>query len=364
MLHWLYRRITIAVIRMPSLPLQHAVRQFLEYCEVERGRSPATLKMYGFVLDRMLAFMAEHGARTTRDITVELVRQFRLWLHRQPGRREETVSAGTQQFYLVVLRSFLKFCARRDITTLAAEKVELPTLRQREVEFLEPEEVERLLAAPSLALTHQQQSSESATARSPAAILALRDKAILEVLFSTGMRVGELTRLAREDINLKRSEFAVRGKGGRVRVVFLSQEATDALRRYLQARRDVTPFVFVRHDRAAQKTTHRRTPPPAPPREEGGRRKKPPTSEQPLTSRSVERLVAKYARQAGIVKPVHPHTLRHSFATDLLRGGAQLRDVQAMLGHSSITTTQVYTHVTNPQLRATHRKHHRRRRDQ
>lgn len=353
---------------MHSLPLQHAVRQFLEYCEVERGRAEATLTMYGFVLDRFLAFAAERGARTTRDVTIELVRKFRLWLHRQPGRHDETVSAGTEQFYLVVLRSFLTFCVKRDIASLAPEKVELPKLRQREVEFLEPDEVERLLSAPR---AHREDETPSGR------LLALRDTAILEVLFSTGMRVGELTRLTREHLNLERGEFAVHGKGGKVRVVFLSEEATDALRAYVHARRDVAPFAFVRHDRAARQSPPPLTPPPSgrgrirkqtsrgqhmiPHLPSGGWARGGRSDERPLTSRSVERLVAKYARAAGILKPVHPHTLRHSFATDLLRGGAQLRDVQSLLGHSSITTTQIYTHVTNSSLRSAHRKFHRKR---
>ncbi|MDO8463561.1 MAG: tyrosine-type recombinase/integrase [bacterium] len=315
-----------------SFPLQHAVRQFLEYCEVERGRAPATLTMYGFVLDRFLAFAAKRGAKSTEDITMELVRAFRMWLHRRPGRAAETLTIGTQNLHLVILRSFLKFCVKRDIASLAPEKIELPKQNEREVAFLEPEEVERLLAAPLADVTEG--------TRGTGRILRLRDAAILEVLFSTGMRVGELVRVERDAINLKRGEFAVHGKGGKVRIVFLSDTATGALKRYLDARRDPSPFVFVRHDRAVRRT---------------------PEEVRSLSARSVERLVAKYARAAGIVKHVHPHTLRHSFATDLLRGGAQLRDVQAMLGHSSITTTQIYTHVTNRQLRAVHQRRHRRR---
>ncbi|MDP3771092.1 MAG: tyrosine-type recombinase/integrase [bacterium] len=342
------------------MQLHDAIRQFLEYCEVERARSPATVRMYAFVLDRFARFAEPKGARTTDAITLELVRQFRLWLHRRPGRKSETLTRGTQALHLVVIRAFLKYLTKHDITSLAAEKIELPKQEDRQVEFLEPDEVERLLAAPlaqnkesarpdrSVGGIKNNEGSESKTMiHNSLFIIHHRDKAILEVLFSTGMRVGELVSLTRDNINLDRDEFSVRGKGGKVRVVFLSPEATQSLRRYLGARADVSPFLFVRHDRASTKRKTQNV-------------KRGTETDQPLTARSVERLVARYARAAGIVKPVHPHTLRHSYATDLLRGGAQLRDVQAMLGHSSITTTQIYTHVTEAHLREAHKQFHRR----
>ena len=344
--------------------LADAIRQFLEYCEVERGRSPATVRMYAFVLERFTKFAETKHVRSTDGVTMELIRQFRLWLHRRPGRKSETLTRGTQALHLVVLRAFLKYLTKRDIPSLAAEKIELPKQEDRQVEFLEPDEVERLLAAPLQGPTGR--AKKSKTINYQLSTINLRDKAILETLFSTGMRVGELISLTRDDVNLERDEFAVRGKGGKVRVVFLSPEAKQSLKKYLDARADVSPYLFVRHDRAAQ-----RPPPLAPPPEGRGRKiiSPPPRgggargggdTDQPLTARSVERLVARYARVAGIVKPVHPHTLRHSYATDLLRGGAQLRDVQAMLGHSSITTTQIYTHVTEQHLRDAHKRFHRR----
>ncbi len=353
------------------MQLPNAIRQFLEYCEVERGRSPATVRMYAFVLERFATFAETKCVRTTDQLTLELIRQFRLWLHRRPGRKGETLTKGTQALHLVVIRAFLKYLTKRDIPSLAAEKIELPKTEDRQVEFLEPEEVERLLDAPlaqnkESRMKNQGKSKSKAIIHDSLFIIHLRDKAILEVLFSTGMRVGELVSLQRDDVNLERDEFAVRGKGGKVRVVFLSPEAKQSLRRYLDARADMSPFLFVRHDRAAALVSSR-----AKPRDlTRGKRAMSEISrfarndergdDQPLTARSVERLVQRYARAAGIMKPVHPHTLRHSFATDLLRGGAQLREVQAMLGHASITTTQIYTHVTEQHLREAHKRFHRR----
>lgn len=342
------------------MQLSDAIRQFLESQEVERGRSPATVRMYAFVLERFAWFAESKRVRTTDGITAELVRQFRLWLHRRPGRKGETLTRGTQALHLVVLRAFLKYLAKCDIPSLAAEKIELPKQEDRQVEFLEPEEVERLLAAPlarGKTSGVDQKTPDVEEHVSQPSLLYLRDKAILEVLFSTGMRVGELVHLTRDDVNLKRDEFAVRGKGGKVRVVFLSPDARGWLKKYIDARGDPSPYLFIRHDRAAG-GKHRRlkSPPKA-----GGKTSGVEEPAEPLTARSVERLVQRYARAAGIVKPVHPHTLRHSFATDLLRGGAQLREVQAMLGHASVTTTQIYTHVTEQHLREAHRKFHRKR---
>ena len=334
--------------------LHEAIRQFLEYCEVERGRSPATVKMYAFVLERFVRFAERERIRTTDVLTLELVRRFRLWLHRRPGRGRETLTAGSQNLHLVVIRAFLKYLAKRDIPSLAAEKIELAKQEQRQVEFLEPEEVERLLAA-SLAQNQESRIKNQGKLESKSIIhnslfmIRLRDRALLEVLFSTGMRVGELVSLTRDDVNLKRNEFAVRGKGGKVRVVFLSPDATQWLKKYLDSRTDLYQALFIRHDRASGRPNHES-------------RIMNHGDDRALTARSVERLVARYARAAGIMKPVHPHTLRHSYATDLLRGGAQLRDVQAMLGHASITTTQIYTHVTEKHLREVHEQYHRRKR--
>jgi site-specific recombinase XerD len=226
---------------------------------------------------------------------------------------------------LIALRSFLKFLAKRDVKTMAPEKIELAKQGTREVAFLDGSDLQRLLEAP--------ERSEL----SP--IVKARDKAILELFFSTGMRVSELANLKRDQINLERDEFTVRGKGDKTRVVFLSNQARHALKQYLEMRKDDSKAMFVRHDRAAPSDDSEK--------QVGS-----------ITPRSIERLVKYYAAAAGIPKKVSPHTLRHSFATDLLMNGADLRSVQAMLGHSSITTTQIYTHVTNQQLKEVHKAFH------
>lgn len=262
------------------------------------------------------------------QITNDLVRQYRLMLNRRVDRRGEGLKKSTQNYHLIALRSFLKYCAKRDVATLAPEKIELAKQSERQVEFLEGEELERLLAAPIQ--VHGAQSTVHSK------IVVLRDKAILETLFSTGLRVSELAQLRRENVNLKKDEFTVRGKGGKLRLVFLSPSAQEWLTRYCNDRRDVSPYLFVRHDRAGKDAA----------------------DEKPLTARSIQRLVERYARAAGITKRITPHVLRHSFATDLLRNKADIRSVQAMLGHASITTTQIYTHVTDARLREVHQKHH------
>lgn len=280
--------------------LAKLIREFLEYCEIERGHSQLTIRNYDHYLSRFLEFAEKAGVATPEKIDLELVRQWRLELNRL-----ERMSRATQNYHLIALRSFLKYLAKRDIQTLAAEKIELADTPERQVTFLDENELERLLAAPDL--------------RKPT---GARDKAILEVLFSTGLRVSELANLKRTEINLDSGEFAVRGKGGKVRVVFLSDAAKQWLERYLKSRQDDTPTVF------------------------------------PITVRQIQRVVDGHARKAGIVKKVHPHTLRHSMATDLLQGGADLRSVQSLLGHASVTTTQIYTHVTNVQLKEVHKAFH------
>ncbi|MEK7529402.1 MAG: site-specific tyrosine recombinase/integron integrase [Patescibacteria group bacterium] len=293
---------------------------FLEYLELEKGRSARTLRNYDFYLRRFLAWARFPIAK---DITLPLVRKFRQYLNRTiEGREANGPKVTTQNYHLIALRSFLKFLAKRDVKTLAPEKIELAKQPERHVDFLEEEELLRLLNAPK--------GSDE---------VVLRDRAILELLFSTGLRVSEAAKLEIEQINLKRDEFSVTGKGSKRRIVFLSDRARAALAAYIKKRKDTAPFLFVSHDRA-----------------KGARES---TS---LTPRSIQRIVDKYARRAGITKNVSPHTMRHTFATDLLRGGADIRSVQAMLGHSSITTTQVYTHVTDKHLREVHKRHHDRRR--
>ncbi len=295
------------------------ITDFLEYLEVERGRSERTIKNYDFYL-RRFAQWAKHP--DPAKITDDLVHKFRLWLNRSvEGREAATLKKSTQNYHLIALRSFLKYLARKDIGSLAPEKIELARQEMRQVEFLEADELDRLLVQPM---------------KLGVGLVALRDKAILELLFSTGMRVSELSKLKIESINLSRDEFTVRGKGGKLRAVYLSSSAKDTLKEYLGKRRDPSPFLFVGHDRA--KSGRGQT---------GG-----------LTPRSIQRLVERYSIAAGITKHITPHTLRHTFATDLLLGGADIRSVQSLLGHASITTTQIYTHITNKQMKEVHKKFH------
>lgn len=307
---------------------QH-IKDFLEYCEVDRGRSSKTVANYAFYLGRFQEFAGDIAPSALTDT---LVHEYRLHLNRLTDRDGEPLKKNTQNYHLIALRSFLKYLARRDVKSLASEKVDLAKTGDRAVTFLEPEEVERLLAVPFARLEKATPSQR---------LTALRDKAILETLFCTGLRVSELAGLEREQVSVKRTEFTVRGKGSKQRVAFLSENAREALKKYLDARQDTNPHLFVPHDRARRAKTRRDA------------------DDEPLTSRSVQRIVERYARAAGIMKPVTPHTLRHSYATDLLRNGADIRAVQAMLGHSAITTTQIYTHITDKNLREVYEKFHR-----
>ncbi|MEI7512495.1 MAG: site-specific tyrosine recombinase/integron integrase [Candidatus Uhrbacteria bacterium] len=299
--------------------LSSHLRTFLEYLEIEKGRSPLTVRNYEFYLQRFITWAKDPDAAS---INQDDIHNYRLFLNRLESRGEGTLKKSTQNYHLIALRSFLKFLARRDIKTMAPEKIELAKQGSRDVSFLDATDLQRLLEAP--------ERSEL----SP--IVKARDKSILELFFSTGMRVSELANLKKSQINLARDEFTVRGKGDKTRVVFLSNQARHSLRTYLELRKDEVPHLFVRHDRAKNEQ-----------KEVGA-----------ITPRSIERLVKYYAAAAGIPKHVSPHTLRHSFATDLLINGADIRSVQAMLGHSSITTTQIYTHVTNQQLKEVHKAFH------
>jgi len=302
--------------------IEHLAERFLEHLEIELSRSPRTIDNYRRSLSK---FFAASGARTPEDITIERVRGYRLALNREIAPSGEPLTRSTQTYHVVVLRSFLKFLAKEDIASLPPEKIAVGKVPTRQVDFLEYDEVERLLDAAS-----------------GAGLRALRDRAALELLFSAGLRVSELTSLDRDQVNLKKGEFSVRGKGSKLRVVFLSDRAREALTRYLDKRTDMDPALFVSVPKVK--------------RDQGDGRKN--GKGLRLTERSVQRMVKKYATRAGIIKDVHPHTLRHSFATDLLQNGADIRSVQAMLGHSSITTTQIYTHVTNERLREIHEAFH------
>lgn len=291
---------------------------FLEYLEIEQNRSQKTIRNYDHYLTRLTDFA---GDINVSDIDPELIRQWRLWLNRLGTHDSDELQKNTQNYHLIALRSFLKFCAKRDIKALPADKIELAKTVRKQVTFLSPEELERLFAQPDIAT-----------------LPGLRDRAILELLFSSGLRVSELVSLDREHINLKRREFMVRGKGQKDRPIFISQDAADWIQLYMEKRSDNVRPLFARY--SGRKTvdnsgnTHR------------------------LTARSIQRMVAKYALLAGITKHVSPHTLRHSFATDLLMNGADLRSVQALLGHSNISTTQIYTHVTDPHLKNVHEQFH------
>lgn len=294
--------------------LSRLLTDFLEHLEIEKGRSPRTIRNYDFYLRRFLDWSK---ITNPSHIAPELVRKYRLWLNRDVfGRLEPTLKKSTQNYHLIALRTFLTYLAKRDIKTLAPEKIELAKQPMRQVEYLEPEELDRMLKV-----------ADTQT------IIGLRDRTILEMLFATGLRVSELAGLKIEQVNLKRDEFTVRGKGGKTRIVFLSDDAKTWLKQYLDKRRDPSPYLFVSHDRAGRE------------RESGS-----------LTPRSIQRTVQGYAVQAGITKRITPHVLRHTYATTLLRHGADIRSVQAMLGHSSITTTQIYAHVTDKTLHEVHKK--------
>lgn len=321
--------------------------QYLEYLEIEKGRSRKTIENYGRYLDRFFDWAKITEAK---DIKEDLVRNYRVYLNRLEDESGRKIKKITQNYYIIALRSFLKFLAKKDIKTLQAEKVEVGKSSRKEVEFLEAEEVERILDAAN--------GSD---------FKSLRDRAMLELLFSSGLRVSELIGINREKMDLKNQEFTVRGKGDKVRVVFVSDSAKAALQKYLAKRTDIDPAVFVRDAKAQEKFQSKKTGAILKPsfrKSENsvlGASKEKKDNGLRLTPRSVQRMVKYYAAKAGIIKDVHPHTLRHSFATDLLINGADIRSVQAMLGHSSITTTQIYTHITNKQLKEVHKAFHGRR---
>jgi len=305
--------------------LENLKRQFLEYLEVERGRALKTVENYDRYLSRFLDYS---GVKKPSEINDELVRRFHLWLNRRPGSaadgRGETLKKKTQNYYLIAIRSFLKHLAKRGVKSLSPERIELAKVSQRQLDLISREELWRLIAAPS---------GED--------LKSLRDRAILELLFSTGLRVSELCSLPR-DIDLRRDEVSVRGKGDKLRVVFLSPSAKEAVKKYLDKRIDIGEALFVQLGAMAANefTADKKTDP------------------NRLTPRSVERIVRFYAVKAGITKKVTPHVIRHSFATDLLRNGADLRSVQALLGHANVATTQLYTHITDKHLREIHRRFH------
>lgn len=306
-----------------SQNLKNLHADFLEDLEIGQGRSSRTTANYDHYLQ---VFYREAKAERADDITLDAVRHFRRWL-----REKKDLSPATQNYYLIALRQFLKYLAKRDVLALAPAKVELAKLPERDIDILYPEEVDAVLEG-----TKRKTQSTNNDER----FAALRDHALLQTLFATGMRVSEVTSLNRDDVRASSNEIPIRGKGNKVRVVFLSPEAQAAIGAYLDRREDIDPALFIRHKKGAGDVQDLR-----------------------LTPRSVQRLIKKYAAAAGITKDITPHTLRHSFATDLLANGADVREVQQLLGHASITTTQIYTHLTDVRLREVHAEYHRKRKN-
>lgn len=300
--------------------ISELLTDFLEYLEVEQNRSQKTAENYHHYLMRFIDFADDVDIT---KINPELIRRFRLWLARYKDTNGHELSKITQTYHLIALRSFLRYCAKRDIEALAPDKVELPKVVRKQITFISPEELARLFQQPDTSTPQ-----------------GLRDRAILELLFSTGLRVSELTNVNRDHINLKRLEFMVRGKGQKDRPIFVSREAAHWISEYLKTRNDTAKPLFISYSGVRESQLGN----------DGNYRR--------LTPRSVQRLVTTYALKAGITKHVSPHTLRHSFATDLLMNGADLRSVQALLGHSNISTTQIYTHVTDPHLKEVHERFH------
>jgi site-specific recombinase XerD len=312
---------------MPRLPentseIDRKIEQFLEYLEIEKGSSPLTIRNYRHYLYRFSDWMKDEGVRQKlKDINKDVVRDYRVHLTKLSDGKGGTLSRKTQGYHVIGLRSFLKWLTKNDYDVMAPEKIDLPKIDERQIKFLTGEQVDRLLNAPS-------QST----------ITGKRDKAILEVLYSTGLRVSELVKLDRDKMDLDRREFGIVGKGGKARVVFLSTRAAEWVKKYIGARKDRYKPLFIRHKGKIDPST--------------------PDEKMRLSPRSVQRMIKKYSRKMKLPIDATPHVLRHSFATDLLMAGADIRSVQEMLGHKNIQTTQVYTHVTHKHLRDIHSAFH------
>lgn len=302
---------------LPSL-----IDTFLEYLEIEKNCSKLTIRNYRFYLKRFRNwYEGLYPNKNIDSLSIEIVRKFRVYLANYSDKKGLTLKRVTQSYHIIALRSFLRFLIRNDYTTLPPEKIDLPKTESKSLKFLEKDHLRQLFNAIDI-------SDEK----------GLRDRALLETLFSTGLRVSELVKLNRDQINFTSREFGVIGKGGRARVVFLSDSAVFWITKYLQMRKDQFKPLFIRYAKAI-------TP------DNFGEKMR-------LTSRSVERIIEAYVKKSRLPIKATPHTLRHSFATDLLSSGADIRSVQEMLGHKNISTTQIYTHVTNPQLREVHKKFH------
>lgn len=302
--------------------LAKKIEDFLEYLQVERGSSPLTIRNYRHYLSRFLLWMeSEHIHEGIKDINPDVIHNFRVFLTTLPGENKAQLSRRTQSYHVIAMRSFLKWLIRNDFAVMAPDKIDLPKVEERQVKFLNGEQIDRLLNAPS-------QST----------IQGKRDKAILEIFFSTGLRVSELCKLNRDKIDFDRREFGIVGKGGKARVVFLSNRAVEWTVKYLNERKDHYKPLFIHHKGKMDASES--------------------DEKMRLTPRSVQRLVKKYVHKMKLPFEATPHSIRHSFATDLLNAGADIRSVQEMLGHKNISTTQIYTHVTNRQLREVHDQFH------
>ncbi|MFA6524172.1 MAG: tyrosine-type recombinase/integrase [Candidatus Paceibacterota bacterium] len=309
-----------------SSEIETLKRQFLEHLEIEKGSSLKTVENYERYLNRFFEF---GKIKNAKDINDTVVREFRLWLNRQLANNKninKTLSKKTQNYYLIALRMFLKYLTKRQIESMHSDQIDLAKVTERSLDLISNTELSRLLNAPD--------GND---------IKSLRDKAIMELLFSTGLRVSELCSLT-NDLDLTADEFSIRGKGGKVRVVFLSDKAKDAIKKYMALRKDMEEALFTQ---VGSEIIYKK------PDSKNGKKEI-----KALTRRSIERIVKHYAIQAGISKKVTPHVIRHCFATDLLQNGADIRSVQMMLGHSNIATTQIYTHITDKQLREVHKKFH------
>lgn len=305
--------------------LEKLKREFLEHVEIEKGNSLKTVRNYDYYLSRFFEFTK---ITEPKEINDDKIREFRLFLNRQPGlktkgQQSSNLKKNTQNYHLIALRSFLKYLMKRDVSSLSPDRIELAKIKERSLDLISVEELDRLLSAPLKVLEIKKNTDRQKI---------LRDKAILELFFSTGLRLSELCSLNR-DLDLSKDEFSIRGKGEKVRVVFLSLSAKQAISQYLKERKDMAEPLFIQY--SSNKREDNR-----------------------LTPRSIERIVKYYAIVAGISKKVTPHIIRHSFATDLLSNGADIRSVQMMLGHANIATTQIYTHITDKQLRDVHKKFH------
>ena len=320
--------------------------RFLEYIEIEKGRSLLTVENYDRYLDRFIDFVeGNFKIKNAQQIDEKVLREYRLFLNRtlaQPrltrGQKGagETLKKKTQNYYMIALRAFLKFLAKNKVASVSPDQIELAKVGERELDLITQKELMDILAAPEKKFRNLEKITKNKKGLEFSYIKALRDRAIIETLFSTGLRVSELVSLSRF-LDLSTTQVSVRGKGEKVRVVFFTEDAVSAIKKYLNQRKDTSNFLFVSHSKINPTKNDK---------------------DYPLTTRSVERIIREYAIFCGIARKVTPHVLRHSFATNLLGNGADIRAVQKMLGHANISTTQIYTHVTDKELKDIHKKFH------